>query len=134
MFVRLYYWFINDICSILSGYSIAPQTTDPESPPCLQYKDVLVLYLGEESKTLGVMDELKRMGISVQSACTDDDFKDLATAKTDVVWVAHGDYVRSLERKVVVCLQEDDANAHRLHVLSRCTSQLIIVSSQKTQQ
>ncbi|XP_025107952.1 uncharacterized protein LOC112572468 isoform X3 [Pomacea canaliculata] len=55
---------------------------------------------------------------------------DVATAASDVVWVADYDAVRGLERKVVVCvdLHGLENNPVRLHAMSRCTSQLVIVT------
>lgn len=56
----------------------------------------------------------------------DDDTEDVATARTDVVWMADGDRVRGIERKVVVCLGVGQENVRLCH-MSRCTSQLVII-------
>lgn len=60
------------------------------------------------------------------------DIEDVATSRTNVVWVARYQQVRGLERKVVVCL--DDKNDSkgvypfiRIHAMSRCSSQLVVV-------
>lgn len=62
------------------------------------------------------------------------DIEDVATSRSNVVWVARYQQVRGLERKVVVCLNNDDDSeggypSSRLHVMSRCSSQLVVVSS-----
>ncbi|XP_025079918.1 uncharacterized protein LOC112555667 isoform X2 [Pomacea canaliculata] len=104
-------------------------TRDGTAPPCLQWRDVLVLYFWRNvSDDSGVVKGLKEAGIPVR-VMEDDDTEDVATARSDVVWVAHGDRVYGLERKVVVCLDDVyvDVNV-RLHCMSRCTSQLVMVS------
>lgn len=56
------------------------------------------------------------------------DTDDVATATSDVVWVADVDHVRGLEKKVVVCVGRDyvgQATQVRLHGPSRCSSQLV---------
>lgn len=57
----------------------------------------------------------------------DDDVDDVATARSNVVWMVHGSRVCGLERKVIVCLKNGDENV-RLYFMSRCTSQLVVVS------
>ncbi|XP_025114049.1 uncharacterized protein LOC112576041 [Pomacea canaliculata] len=100
-------------------------TTVDTTPPCLQWRDVLVLYWVGVNDNSGVVRALRGAGIPVRvMKNNDDDFEDVAKARSDVVWVALGDQVRGLERKIVVCL---DDNA-RLHCMSRCTSQLVIIS------
>ncbi|XP_025113046.1 uncharacterized protein LOC112575403 [Pomacea canaliculata] len=107
------------------------------APPCLQWRDVLVLYWGDISDRLGMMTGLKEAGIPVR-LMKDDDIEDVATARSDVVWIAKGQHVRGLERKVIVYVEPDlrhavvDIRAVRLHFLSRCTSQLVIVSAEVT--
>lgn len=54
------------------------------------------------------------------------DFDDISTARSDVVWMVNGDYVRGIERKVIVCL--DDNDDVRLRHMSRCTSQLVLIN------
>ena len=57
---------------------------------------------------------------------------DVAVAGTDKVTVAHWESVQGLERRVVVWLADWPryvGDPFRLHPLSRCTTQLIIVYS-----
>ncbi|XP_025107949.1 uncharacterized protein LOC112572468 isoform X1 [Pomacea canaliculata] len=63
-------------------------------------------------------------------AMAQENIDDVATAASDVVWVADYDAVRGLERKVVVILDLHglENNPVRLHAMSRCTSQLVIVT------
>lgn len=93
-----------------------------------------MLYREEVSDDSGLVKGLKTSGIPVQ-VVEDIDIRDLATAHSDVVWVANGHHIRGLERKVVVCIDPDargfpviDNGSVRLHFMSRCTSQLVIVS------
>lgn len=55
-----------------------------------------------------------------------EDFDDISTARSDEVWMVNGDYVRGIERKVIVCL--DDNDEVRLRHMSRCTSQLVLIN------
>ncbi|XP_025114295.1 uncharacterized protein LOC112576215 [Pomacea canaliculata] len=96
------------------------------TPPCLQWRDVLVLCWDCTSDDLGMMEGLQEAGIPVQ-LMKDDDIEDVATARSDVVWMAGGNLVSGLERKVVVCLEEDPQA--RFYCMSRCTSQLVFVCS-----
>ncbi|XP_025111936.1 uncharacterized protein LOC112574833 [Pomacea canaliculata] len=99
-------------------------------PPCLQWKDVLVLYSNYVSDNSGLVEGLEQAGIPVR-VMKDDDIEDVAKARSDVVWEASGHRVRGLERKVVVCLEDSksySANSDRLDLMSCCTSQLVIVS------
>lgn len=76
-----------------------------------------------------MVDVLRQEKIPVKLLLRDenfDDSNDLATASSDVVWMANGDRVRGLEKKVVVCLGNDHQNV-RLYHMSRCTSRLVIV-------
>ncbi|XP_025078802.1 uncharacterized protein LOC112554939 [Pomacea canaliculata] len=110
-------------------------TSGGTTPPCLQWRDVLVSYWDNVFDQSGVVTGLQEAGIPV----TDDDIEDVATASSDVVWVASGPRVRGLERKVVVCLEDFDYGLltyslqpqnltfARLDIMSRCTSQLVIV-------
>lgn len=107
--------------------SSSGSSTPPPTPPILQNKDMLVLYPGEVNTKFDFVKGLAQCGLPVKVTTNDDDINDLATAGSDVVWVANEDDVRSLERKVVVCLKEEDTSPC-LHGISRCTSQLVIVS------
>ncbi|XP_025113083.1 uncharacterized protein LOC112575428 [Pomacea canaliculata] len=114
------------------------------NPPSLQWRDMLVLYWCNFSDNSGMVKGLQEAGIPVQ-LMTDDDFEDMVNARRDVVWVVYGDRVHGLERKVVVCLDDyettdegEDGNVFnltlqrsdtRLYFMSRCTSQLVIVSN-----
>ncbi|XP_025113100.1 uncharacterized protein LOC112575440 [Pomacea canaliculata] len=105
-----------------------PTTSDRPSP-CLQWRDVLVLvWLGQPTDNSGFVKGLSEAGIPVW-VMKDEDIEDVATARSDVVWVARENHVRGLERKVVVCLESVTDNSSRLHPMSRCTSQLVIVSA-----
>ncbi|XP_025113982.1 uncharacterized protein LOC112576006 [Pomacea canaliculata] len=103
-------------------------TTSSRPPSGLQWRDVLVLvWLGGLSETLGVVTGLREENIPVR-VMKDEDIEDVATARSDVVWVTRENHVRGLERKVVVCLESVTDNSSRLHPMSRCMSQLVIVS------
>lgn len=96
------------------------------TPPCLRWKDVLVLYWSDFRDTCGIVKGLQEAKIPVR-VMKDEDIEDMATARSDVVWVAGGHRVRGVERKVIVCLQDEDDSDVRLHAMSRCTSQLVII-------
>ncbi|XP_025113144.1 uncharacterized protein LOC112575471 [Pomacea canaliculata] len=103
------------------------------TPPCLQWRDILVLDWGQPKDNSGIIEGLQEAGIPVR-VMKEDDIEDVATARSDVVWMADGDRVRGLERKVVVCLKSPCVNDQlliRLHNMSRCTSQLVIISSEE---
>ncbi|XP_025078799.1 uncharacterized protein LOC112554936 [Pomacea canaliculata] len=116
-------------------------TSGGTTPPCLQWRDVLVLYRDDDSDQSGMVTGLQEAGIPVR-VMEDDDIEDVATARSDVVWVARGHRVGGLERKVVVCLHYgffrskmsqrfnfiSAYSSDRLYLMSRCTSQLVIVS------
>ncbi|XP_025082240.1 uncharacterized protein LOC112556946 [Pomacea canaliculata] len=105
-------------------------TSGGTTPPCLQWRDVLVLYWHDVTDQSGVVTGLQEAGIPVR-VMQDDDIEDVVTARNDVVWVASGYRVRGLERKVIVCLDNRDYGLFtfpRLEHMSRCTSQLVIVS------
>ncbi|XP_025107255.1 uncharacterized protein LOC112571998 isoform X2 [Pomacea canaliculata] len=107
----------------------APPASPSLEPPRLQWKDVLVLWWGGASDSAGIVTGLRSANVPVRVMMADD-IDDVASAVSDVVWVADRDFVRGLERKVIVCLEIfglDDLLL-RLHALSRCTSQLVIVS------
>ncbi|XP_025111720.1 uncharacterized protein LOC112574706 [Pomacea canaliculata] len=119
-------------------------STTGGTTPCLQWRDVLVLNWDYFSDSPGIVTGLQQAGIPVR-VMNDDDIEDLATARSDVVWVAGGECVRGLERKVVVCVQYDirslfgdvtrslssrlnaRSRSASFHAISRCTSQLVIV-------
>ncbi|XP_025113996.1 uncharacterized protein LOC112576017 [Pomacea canaliculata] len=115
---------------------VAPSTAAttvgaPDPTPCLQWKDVLVLYWYDVSDSSGAVTAMRQAGIPVRLMRVED-AEDVATRSSDVVWVADGALVRGLERKVVVCLEYSDVNfaglsSLRLHAMSRCTSQLVII-------
>ncbi|XP_025113319.1 uncharacterized protein LOC112575583 [Pomacea canaliculata] len=100
------------------------------TPPCLQWRDVLMLYWRDISEHSDMMQGLKEAGIPVRMLM-DDDIEDVATARSDVVWVSTGHRVCGLERKVVVSLEDYDID--RFYSMSRCTSQLVIVYGQTRQ-
>ncbi|PVD18253.1 hypothetical protein C0Q70_20802 [Pomacea canaliculata] len=108
-------------------------TSGGTTPPCLQWRDVLVLYWGKVSDQSGMVRGLQEASIPVR-VMKDDDIEDVATARSDVVWVVCGIHVRGLEKKVVVCLANADYGyftSPRLDFMSRCTSQLVIVSNSR---
>ncbi|XP_025114280.1 uncharacterized protein LOC112576204 [Pomacea canaliculata] len=109
-----------------SSATVIPSSGDA-SPPVVQWRDVLVLTREDLLDDSGMVMGLIAAGIPVQ-VMTDNDTEDVAMARSDVVWAAGGGRVRGLERKVVVCL-ESDGGSVRLLNMSRCTSQLVIVSS-----
>ncbi|XP_025111950.1 uncharacterized protein LOC112574845 [Pomacea canaliculata] len=119
---------VTESCTTTST-TVTP-TSGGTAPPCLQWRDVLVLYWDDVSDQSGVVKGLEELGIPVR-VMKDADIEDVATARSDVVWVSRGDRVCGLERKVVVCLQDlrfDLYNSVRLHLMSRSTSQLVVVS------
>ncbi|XP_025113813.1 uncharacterized protein LOC112575896 isoform X1 [Pomacea canaliculata] len=114
--------------NISTRCSVSTCTTSPS----LQWRDVLVLDWGQPKDDLDIIKAMKEAGIPVR-VMKDDDIEDVAKANTDVVWVADGELVRGLERKVVVCLESPCAGSKlfiRLNNMSRCTAQLVIVSSE----
>ncbi|XP_025078803.1 uncharacterized protein LOC112554940 [Pomacea canaliculata] len=137
--------FLHSLRVGVTGRSTTTSTTLTSTsvgttPPCLQWRDVLVLYWDKVSDQSGVVTGLQEAGIPVR-VMKDDDIEDVATARSDVVWMASGHRVRGLERKVVVCLEDPDFDifrpkyveqydltSPRLDLMSRCTSQLVIVS------
>lgn len=100
----------------------------------LQWRDVLVLTWFVIKENSNLVKELRNAGIPAR-LMKGDDIEDVATARSNVVWVADGDRLRSLERKIIVCLQGDQHVIwdpvcvwERLYWMSRCTSHLAIVS------
>lgn len=73
-----------------------------------------------------MVEGLRKSGIEVQ-VMKDEDIGKVATADKDVVWMVEGRRVQGLERKVIVCLKGDNDYV-RLYFMSRCTSQLVVVS------
>ncbi|XP_025103291.1 uncharacterized protein LOC112569646 [Pomacea canaliculata] len=109
------------------------------TPPCLQWRDVLVLSWRYVSDQSGVVTGLQEAGIPAR-VMEGEDIEDAVTARSDLVWVTNGP-VYGLERKVVVCLEYSDFDSMsftgfyrdsvcspRLDLVSRSTSQLVIVS------
>ncbi|XP_025114499.1 uncharacterized protein LOC112576346 isoform X2 [Pomacea canaliculata] len=109
-----------------NGQASSETSRSDSTPLRLQWRDMLMLYWGDVTDISGMVTGLQEAGIPVK-VMKDDDIEDVATARSDVVWVASGDRVRGLERKVVVCLEHHTIFVP-LHWMSRCTSQLVIVS------
>ena len=123
------------------------------SPASLAYRDVFVLTAGSNlrdetrndagnvtSSASGVVRALRRAQIPVcvlewrdragVVAEWESRVADVAVARTDEVTVAHWESVQGLERRVVVWLSDlTQDDIPRLHALSRCTTQLIIVDT-----
>lgn len=96
-------------------------------PPCILWRDVMVLYWGDISDSSDMVKAMSEEGIPVQ-VMKEENIEDVATTHSDVVWMADGRCVRGLERKVVVCLMHRGVDVPvRLHCMSRCSSQLVIV-------
>ncbi|XP_025113497.1 uncharacterized protein LOC112575719 [Pomacea canaliculata] len=110
--------------NVTTTATTATSTTGTTTQPCLQWRDVLVVYWTDMTDDSGMVNGLKEAGIPVR-VMNDNDIDDVATARSNVVWVTHGFHVSGLERKVVVCLEDHDTD--RFHGMSRCTSQLVIV-------
>ncbi|PVD22622.1 hypothetical protein C0Q70_18442 [Pomacea canaliculata] len=136
--------FLHSLRVGVTGSSTTTSTTltsiiSGTTPPCLQWRDVLVLYYRDVSDQWGMVTGLQEAGIPVQ-VMKDEDIEDVATARSDVVWVTGGHQVRGLERKVVVWVGNPKGHFYnsqyvsqyttsaRLDIMSRCTSQLVIVS------
>ncbi|XP_025111864.1 uncharacterized protein LOC112574792 isoform X2 [Pomacea canaliculata] len=98
------------------------------APPSLQWKDMLMLYQTGVTENAFMVEGLREAGIPVR-VMKDEDIEDVATARSDVVWVTSAHRVRGLERKVVVCLDPERYDlSNKNYFLSRCTSHLAIVS------
>ncbi|XP_025100540.1 uncharacterized protein LOC112567884 [Pomacea canaliculata] len=110
--------------NVTTTATTAISTNGGTTPPCLQWRDVLVLHWYNISDDPGMIKGLQEAGIPVQMM-KDDDIEDVAMARSDVVWVADGYRVCGLERKVVVCLEDELIS--RFSCMSRCTSQLMII-------
>lgn len=105
---------------------------DSRTPEGLKYRDVLILSLLELREDAPVLKALSNASIPVR-VLREQNIQDVATAGSNVVWAAKQQLVRGLERKVVVCLvnDTDEKNPHaftRLFAMSRCSSQLVVVS------
>ncbi|XP_025099849.1 uncharacterized protein LOC112567365 [Pomacea canaliculata] len=61
-------------------------TSGSTTPSGLQWRDVLVLYGYNVADNTGILTALREEGIPVR-VMTDDDIEDVATARSDVVWV-----------------------------------------------
>ncbi|XP_025103270.1 uncharacterized protein LOC112569639 [Pomacea canaliculata] len=124
-----------DVARVLHSLRVAVTDTvvisGGTTPACLQWRDVLVLYGGKTRQVSGlsVMTGLREAGIPVR-VMEEEDIEDVATARSDVVWMTNVERVLGLERKVIVHLvTEGDVDFYdRLQLMSRCTSQLLIVS------
>lgn len=113
--------------------SVVTSTSASATPPRLQWKDMLLLSWVDVGENSGIVTGLREADIPVRIIKNDEDTEDLATARSDVVWVSHGGLVRGLERKVVVCLEQDprakpNLVCTRYFAMSRATAQLVIVS------
>lgn len=120
----------------------AATTRSGTTSPRLQWRDVLVLHMDDSSDNEGIVKGLREASIPVRVMKThdddaatadavddDNDVDDIATARSDVVWVARGRRVPGVERKVVVCLERPGADLYvRFFSMSRCSSQLVVVS------
>ncbi|XP_025103294.1 uncharacterized protein LOC112569648 [Pomacea canaliculata] len=82
------------------------------TPACLQWRDVLVLYGGNTRQISGlsVMRGLREAGIPVW-VMEDEDIEDVATARSDVVWITNVERVLGLERKVIVHLVTEESGS-----------------------
>lgn len=90
---------------------------------CLEWRDVLVVY--QDATNFAAVKAMTEAGVPAR-IMADDDIEDVASATSNVVWVAKVKEVRGIERKIVVwtAYGEDD---DRLCSMSRCTSQLVII-------
>lgn len=124
--------------------SSTPTTTSTTSEPgsaaapssaCegkLGFRDVVVICTGHLRNNSGVVEGLRRAGLPVRviEGGSRSDVQDVATSRSDVVWVLNGAQARGLERKVVVCVRNEYRHSdvyHRLYPMSRCTSHLVLV-------
>ncbi|XP_025079972.1 uncharacterized protein LOC112555696 isoform X2 [Pomacea canaliculata] len=102
------------------------------TPPCLRWRDVVVLWWNPLSESSGFVTGLRDAGIPVRVMKADDeeDVEDMAMARSDVVWAAEGGLVQGLERKVVICFKpyQGCVFSLRLHFMSRCASQLVFLT------
>ncbi|XP_025100822.1 uncharacterized protein LOC112568037 isoform X2 [Pomacea canaliculata] len=118
----------NFLHSLRANVTANTRSSGSTIPPAgIHWKDVLLLTSDKIDENLEVVKLLKQKRIPVRVMERDNFINDLATASDDVVWVANGNNVRGLERKVVVCLMGDNRENIRLCHMARCTSQLVIV-------
>lgn len=75
-----------------------------------------------------MVDQMRNEGIPVEEM-TENNIDDVVMARRDVVFVGAGHRVFGLERRVVVVIVGPFESLTRLYYFSRCTSQLIIVST-----
>lgn len=96
----------------------------------IRWRDVLVLSRVPVNANWGFLTGLRQTNIPVKVVTTDADIDELVTAssKDDVVWVADGGQIRGLERPVIVALWNVVNAFVRLHIIARCSSQLVRVS------
>lgn len=87
-----------------------------------------MLYWGKVTNNSAMVTGLREKGVPVR-VMKDENIEDVATASEDLVWVTDGRSFRGLERKVVICVRPPVDVSDRLHSMSRCTSQLVIVSA-----
>ncbi|XP_025112305.1 uncharacterized protein LOC112575029 isoform X2 [Pomacea canaliculata] len=111
---------------VTATYTTATSHREATTSRCLQWRDVLVVYGGSSyHSNYDFKTSLEDADIPVRVIEKDDDFEDVATARSDVVWFVPGEIIGGLERKVVVCLEPFH---DKTLFLSRCTSQLVIIS------
>lgn len=91
----------------------------------LQYRDMLILSSHDVAEDAGMVMALRNASIPVQ-VLKDEDIEDVATARSDVVWVANEDIVRGVERKIIIIIENTKV---QLHALSRCTEQLMVITN-----
>ncbi|XP_025114015.1 uncharacterized protein LOC112576027 isoform X2 [Pomacea canaliculata] len=130
-----------EVISFLQNHlRVGNPLSGPSAPPALRWKDVVVLYRENVSEEFGIAKAFEEQKIPHRLMKHEDTedmelVKDMATANSDVVWFTKGDLFRGLERKVVVSVEVFDSwkkntkfpDYKRLHNMSRCTSQLIVV-------
>lgn len=75
-----------------------------------------------------MVDQMRNEGIPVE-VMTDKNIDDVVMARRDVVFVGEGHRVCGLERRVVIVIVGPFDYYTPLYYFSRCTSQLIIVST-----
>ncbi|XP_025099705.1 uncharacterized protein LOC112567287 [Pomacea canaliculata] len=121
---------VGEPVNVTTTSATATSTSGGTAPPGLQWRDVLVLAWSDFSDYRGMARALGDAGIPAQ-VMKDDDLEDMATARSDVVWLASRHHVRGLERKVIVCINDPSIFSTRFELMSRCTSQLVIISTER---
>ncbi|XP_025100549.1 uncharacterized protein LOC112567889 [Pomacea canaliculata] len=81
--------------NVMTTATTVTSTNSATTPSCLRWRDVLVLNWDDISVDSGMVKGLKEAGIPVRMM-KDDDIEDVATARSDVVWVTSGDRVCGL--------------------------------------